>query len=190
MFIITQNEFFFIGIALCLYLQVDVLVQIIAGEEIVTKDILRKDFMKLVFRLYLVLLISKVYFPLTVAWGDKVNFKMPIVLLRPIQGFIEAYGNMSIGKVIYNIGGNLILLAPMAFFLCYYFKELFFSKKRIAITIFFISLFIESTQVVLSLVFPNVVRFFEINDIILNTIGGLLGYYLYKIYKKILLIDI
>ncbi len=47
---------------------------------------------------------------------------------------------------------------------------------------FLISLFIESTQVILSLIFPNICRFFETNDLILNSIGGVLGW---KLYKKL-----
>lgn len=47
---------------------------------------------------------------------------------------------------------------------------------------FLISLFIESTQVVLSLIVPNICRFFEINDLIFKSIGGVLGW---KLYKKL-----
>lgn len=50
---------------------------------------------------------------------------------------------------------------------------------------FLISLFIESTQVVLSLIVPNISRFFEINDLILNSVGGVLGWKLYNnLYEK------
>ena len=52
---------------------------------------------------------------------------------------------------------------------CYYSKYVFSS-------IFLISLFIESTQVVLSLIVPNICRFFEVNDLILNSIGGVVGW--------------
>lgn len=49
---------------------------------------------------------------------------------------------------------------------------------------FFMSLFIESSQVILSLVFPNTKRFFEVNDLICNTLSGVWGYYIYiKITK-------
>ena len=60
---------------------------------------------------------------------------------------------------------------------CYYSKYVFSS-------IFLISLFIESTQVVLSLIVPNICRFFEINDLILNSTGGILGWKLYNNLSK------
>ena len=52
---------------------------------------------------------------------------------------------------------------------------------------FFMSLFIESSQVILSLVFPNTKRFFEVNDLMCNTLSGVWGYY---IYIKIIKLDI
>ena len=52
---------------------------------------------------------------------------------------------------------------------------------------FFMSLFIESSQFILSLVFPNTKRFFEINDLMCNTLSGVWGYY---IYIKITKLDI
>lgn len=40
--------------------------------------------------------------------------------------------------------------------------------------------------VVLSLIVPNICRFFEINDLILNSIGGVLGWKLYNNFQLLL----
>lgn len=40
--------------------------------------------------------------------------------------------------------------------------------------------------VVLSLIVPNIGRFFEINDLILNSIGGVLGWKLYNNFQLLL----
>lgn len=49
----------------------------------------------------------------------------------------------------------------------YYSIEKVNSILKVALIIFLISLFIESTQIIIYLVFPNDRRFFEINDLIL-----------------------
>ena len=50
---------------------------------------------------------------------------------------------------------------------------------------FTISLFIECSQVVLSYLVANLSRSFDTMDLLCNTISGLLGYYLYRIYSRI-----
>ena len=71
-----------------------------------------------------------------------------------------------------NILGNIIMFIPFGFFCSYYLK---LSKKSF---IFFltlvISLVIESIQL-------KIGRAFDVDDIILNMIGSLLGYYIYRI---------
>ena len=57
--------------------------------------------------------------------------------------------------------------------------------KDIIIIAFSISLFIKSTQVILSYIIPNLSRAFDVMDLICNTISGIVGYYLYKIYINI-----
>lgn len=185
MFIITQKEFLAVGIVLCLYWKLDLLIYVTSGEKLLNKSKVRNEFIKLIFFMYIVGVISKVYFPLTVAWGEYINFKNPVIRLNPISSILIIYNDGGMKSVIYNLGGNLLLLMPMGFFIGYYFRNIFNNMKRILIAIFLVSLFIESTQVVLSLILPNVYRFFEINDLICNTVGGCLGYYLFKIRNRV-----
>ena len=183
MFVITQNEFFALGVVLCLYFKRDLLVQLITGENI-DSNLNIKEVIKLIFRIYIVGVVSKVYFPFTVAWGEYINFREPVVRLNPFYGVEIIYHQGGIRSLIYNLGGNLLLLMTMGFFISYYFNNIFNTLKRVFIAMFLISLFIESTQVVLSLIVPNIYRFFEINDLILNSIGGVLGWKLYNNLSK------
>lgn len=189
MFIITQKEFLAVGIVLCLYWKLDLLVHIISGEKLVNESKIKDELIKLIFCMYLVGVISKIYFPMTIAWGEYINFREPVIRLNPITSVLIIYNEGGMRSVIYNLGGNLLLLMPMGFFIGYYFSNIFNSIKKILIAMFLVSLFIESTQVVLSLILPNVYRFFEINDLILNTAGGCLGYYLFKIRNRVEIIS-
>lgn len=176
MFIITQNMFLALGAVLCLCFKIDLLVKIITGKNIYSNLNIKKEVIKLIFRIYIVGVISKVYFPFPLAWGEYVNFIEPVIILNPLYSIEIIYKQGGVMNLIYNIGGNLLLLMPMGFFITYYFSNIFNTLKRVFISMFLISLFIESTQVVLSLIVPNISRFFEVNDLILNSIGGVVGW--------------
>ena len=51
----------------------------------------------------------------------------------------------------------------------------------------FISLFIECSQVTISMIIPNYIRTFDTMDLICNSISGLIGYMLYRLYTKIII---
>lgn len=71
---------------------------------------------------------------------------------------------------------NAILLTPLGIYLRYYFKKDL--KKTVLIT-FLISLFFEITQLSALYGFYNApYRIFDIDDLILNTLGGFIGYWI------------
>lgn len=152
-----------------------------------TNEILKKKFVKMIFSIYISLLISIVYFPLSIAWGKYIVYKKPNIHLIPWESTIGMYEKCGLGEVIKNIGGNLLLLTPLIFFICYYFKKLSFNVKNILIISLFISLFIECSQVTISMIIPNYSRTFGTIDLIYNSISGVIGYKLYKLYKKIII---
>ena len=75
-----------------------------------------------------------------------------------------------------NVLGNMILFIPYGFFISYFIKI----KKPIITVIltFIVSLTIEVTQSLIG-------RVFDIDDIILNVIGGLAGYILFYLSSHI-----
>ena len=75
-----------------------------------------------------------------------------------------------------NVFGNLLLFLPYGFFVSTYLK----SEKpfEIIVLTFIASLSIESTQLVIG-------RVFDVDDILLNLLGGIAGYYLYSFVQKI-----
>ncbi len=71
---------------------------------------------------------------------------------------------------------NIILTIPFGMFLQYYFNC---NKKKVIIFSFLLSLFFELTQLSgLYFIYPRGYRLCDIDDLILNTFGGFLGYYL------------
>lgn len=75
-----------------------------------------------------------------------------------------------------NIVGNIIMFIPFGFFTSYYLK---LNKKRV---IFYLTLIVS---IVIELIQLKIGRAFDVDDIILNVGGSLLGYLLYRIMDKI-----
>ena len=185
-FVITRKEFFALATVIILYINLDVLLQVIVGEKKMSRELLKKKFMKMLFSIYMFLVISIVYFPFPIAWGKYLKYRKPIIHITIWESTIGMYKKDGLNVVIENIGGNLLLLAPMIFFLCYYLKKLNFNMKKILLISLSISLFIECSQVTLSMIIPNYARTFDTMDLLCNSIGGLLGYRLYLIYSKVI----
>ncbi len=190
MYIISQNYFLYLGILICLCKSRIIFLHIFIKGKIISYDELKNEFMKFIFNIYIFGVISKVYFPLTMAWGENIKYRGPIIILNPIKSIIIIFNKGGLDGFVYNILGNLMLLAPMGLFIYYYYRDRINSWKIMMLVSFCISLFIECTQIILSLVFPNVCRYFEVNDLLLNTLGGVIGYIIskcfeiIKIYKK------
>lgn len=75
-----------------------------------------------------------------------------------------------------NIVGNILLFLPYGYFASDYLK----SKKMwpICLLTMLVSVTIECVQL-------NIGRTYDIDDVILNTIGGIIGYWLYRLIEKI-----
>lgn len=85
---------------------------------------------------------------------------------------------------VYQAIYNTLLTMPFAIFLRYYFNcklrhTLFFT--------FLLSLFFEITQLTgLYFIYPNAYRLFDVDDLIVNTFGGFLGYIIAPLFIKLL----
>ncbi|MFP7694160.1 VanZ family protein [Bacillus subtilis] len=101
----------------------------------------------------------------------------------PFYFFVDIYHESLQYYVIRSIGGNLILLMPVGLLF-----PLLFNKsnvKRILLTGFFISLFIELIQLSFSVYIGTIYRSFDVDDLILNTLGTLIGYWFFYILRTL-----
>ena len=76
-----------------------------------------------------------------------------------------------------NIIGNIVLFVPLSFFIAHIFKV----KSHLIMYLFtlLISLTIETTQLYIG-------RAFDVDDIVLNVIGGIIGFLAYNLVSKII----
>ncbi|MBR1377223.1 MAG: VanZ family protein [Bacilli bacterium] len=75
-----------------------------------------------------------------------------------------------------NVLGNMVMFVPFGFFVSYFLKlkKIYFINVLTIIT----SVTIEITQLLIG-------RVFDVDDLLLNLVGGIAGYLIYKLIKKI-----
>lgn len=124
--------------------------------------VLYNELLSLSFLIYIMSLFQVVTFQDDVTWSSN-NF----IPFREILRY-----NMGSRLFFKNVLGNMIMFLPYGFFASYYLK----SKKLtlpLCLTIL-TSVSIETVQLIIG-------RVFDVDDIILNILGGVLGFYIYHI---------
>ncbi|MDP4091427.1 MAG: VanZ family protein [Bacillota bacterium] len=141
------------------------------------------------FALYLIILAGFTIVPIHLVTMDivrpsldKINF-IPIVnTVRDMFNWPQGMGNYMIKFWIANVLGNVLLFVPMGMLLPL-FSDKFKKGSRTIFISFMLSLSIEIIQF-LSLYIGSI-RSCDIDDIILNTLGGASGFIIYSFVEKL-----
>ncbi|MCM1052609.1 MAG: VanZ family protein [Ruminococcus sp.] len=144
-------------------------------------------FLKIIFAVYIIVMINLTLFAgfrnngsfITIfTYLNKLDFIKETVNLIPfntVMHFIKGFLNdtLDLSIVFYNLIGNIICLMPLGLFLPRIFKK-FKKFRNYALAVFLASLFIETSQLL------TVSGYFDIDDIILNTLGALIVFPLFN----------
>lgn len=114
-------------------------------------------------------------FTLNPNWQKSEVFKYPFENLKPYNDFKLGRQGSTIDIIL-----NLIMMIPFAFLFASLNEKNNFLKTVLMTFVF--SLLIETAQI-FTTIFLIYGRNFDITDIINNTIGGGIGYLIYKVYK-------
>ena len=133
---------------------------------------------KVLFLLYIGFLI---YFLFLAEWygrtGISEEYRYNLELFREIKRFITYREQLGMFAVSANLAGNILIFVPYGFFISMasksrgFFKTLFFSMG--------LSLCVEIAQIYTR------VGSFDVDDILLNTIGGGIASSIFSIYNRI-----
>lgn len=146
---------------------------------IIKKIPIKRNFMIIIFSMYIVMLISIVFFPIPYqlkGYDCGYNF-IPFLSIR--EYFIDggAYSNIS-------LLGNIALLIPWGCLLGFVIKNV--KRRTFWLLTVFVSVGIEIIQHLINTIIGYRYRCVDIDDFILNMLGATIGYFLYLlIYKKI-----
>lgn len=151
---------------------------------------INKKYMRILFVVYLLVLLKVILFkyPLVeireivdswqsdVLWEgmDRANFEW----FRTIKLYTRYWDHKELNSF-GNLIGNVLIFIPLGYFL----PRLFRSAKSIAVCMLEVLIFVLGVEL-----FQLYTNFgvFDVDDILLNCLGGLLGYILYKITKTFL----
>ena len=128
--------------------------------------VIYKELTMLIFGIYILCLFQVVTFQDDVSWATN-NF----IPFKEIMRY-----NITSRLFFKNVLGNMIMFLPFGFFVSYYLKS-----EKLTLPLFLILIASISIEVVQLLIG----RVFDVDDIILNILGGLMGYGIYAILKRI-----
>ena len=105
------------------------------------------------------------------------TYSYNLELFKEIKRFLNNTGTLGIRSVLLNLVGNVIGFMPLGFLL-----PLAFSRVRgivfMTLISFTTTLIVETCQLV------SCTGSFGVDDLLLNTIGGILGYLIYILLEK------
>jgi glycopeptide antibiotics resistance protein len=138
------------------------------------------------FFVYLLVALCVVFFPIRLPqnWPKDVTVQTALWTLSHINLNPFNYGNlfsMNASIIFWNLGGNILLTLPFGFGLPLLVPV---STRRIFWVALFAGLFFETTQLVIELsgLVSGYGHSIDINDVVLNAAGILLGYGLFRLF--------
>lgn len=139
-------------------------------------------FFLLLLGLYLLLALSRTLFPIFYAqgWRQPASAILARINLRPFYfgGLFGGYPHIACLEII----GNLLLTVPLGFLAPLVGR---INLRRLPGLLLIGGLGFETGQLLINLAFGGNFRSVDINDVILNTSGTLLGYGLFQLFKWI-----
>ena len=175
---ISSDMFFYLSLVWLAYFRY---VSMSKKKEKINKT---RELIIILFGIYILKVISLVFFPIVFQFGNNVIRRSPIVFLNPITSITYIFKHNDVNGIFYNIVGNIMLLFPLPTFIIYFYKYKFDNLISIFLICLLVSTSIECIQYIESILIAGVSRFFEINDILLNTFGGVFGYIVFDRYIR------
>ena len=144
------------------------------------KEFNHKAVMKLLFNIYMCVLVYVVFFAEAMGRTPQDGYVYNLTPLKEIKRFMKyIWDNDALGRVArLNIFGNIIAFIPFGIYLPYTSESKLGFISTFLYT-FSLSLTIELVQLITK------VGSCDVDDIILNALGGVIGYILWYIYTKL-----
>lgn len=140
-----------------------------------------KSNMYIYFIIYILLLIY-LFFLMPLYGRNKIDFGFNIVPFSTIKMYLNDFNSIKDSKVILNLIGNFICLIPLSFFL----KKIFKSQNKIFIFLLTILLCAFSIEI---MQYITKTGSCDIDDVILNSSGAIISYFIFKIKSIDLLLN-
>ena len=134
----------------------------------------KSEILNLFLFLSILFIISLTLFPIRLGYKFE-GFK--VLNIVPFKIILKMIFEYPLEQFIYNVIGNIVLFIPFGFFIYIKFEK---NKTKTLLAVLIMTLGIEFIQGFIPY------RFCDIDDIILNTFGGLIGIITYNVFTYIL----
>ncbi|WP_341517722.1 VanZ family protein [Bacillus paramobilis] len=148
-----------------------------------------KELISFLFATYIGMVVAVTLFPIPIGFSTNIEHIRLSINIIPFASIIEDIGKIGsaydgdvlfmIGLIVRNVGGNILLFMPLGF-LAPIIWDIFKKFKNTILLGLAISFSIELLQLIESL-FSSWIRITDIDDVICNVIGSIVGYFIYKI---------
>lgn len=134
---------------------------------------------RLLFILYMVFALYILLLSESFGRAVTVNYRYNLQPFMEIKRFYRLLGTDSYKKAVLNLFGNIICFMPFGLYLAVETRNKRALIFRVTFLTFLFSLCVEIVQLYFK------IGIFDVDDLMLNTLGGMIGGILYKILRKI-----
>ncbi|MGD6777030.1 VanZ family protein [Sutcliffiella horikoshii] len=127
------------------------------------------------FLIYICSVINLTLFPIPFSKGTIEIEKQVSTLEHNFQLFYFLNNPLA-----FTVIGNTLLLMPMGFYILLFYKKI--QAGFYLMSVFLLSVVIELTQLFISARVGYVYRTFDMDDLLLNTTGAFIGYFIVKVF--------
>lgn len=136
---------------------------------------------RICFGIYMVVLVYFLFFSERYGRADgNTEYHYNLELFKEIKRFIKYRDKLGVESFVVNIFGNIFAFSPFGFAL-----PIISRKNRHFFNILLLSLEFSLVVEVLQLVFK--VGIFDVDDLFMNTLGGIIGYFTFYVCNKVLI---
>lgn len=108
------------------------------------------------------------------------QYRYNLVPFMEIKRFYSLLGTGWNGKAFLNLFGNVLCFMPFGFYQAIEFRNKKAMIRKVTLCTFFFSFCVEIVQLIFK------IGIFDVDDLILNTTGGILGGILYKLLRWVM----
>ena len=154
---------------------------------------LLKEIIGFLFVIYICMVVSVTLFPFPIGFNTNIENVYRSINMIPLKSIIDNISQIGnaydgdvlfmIGLIVKNVGGNILLLMPLGF-LAPILRDKFKQFKSVMLLGFSVSISIEILQF-LETFAGGWGRITDIDDVICNVLGAIIGYFIYKLFFKI-----
>lgn len=152
-----------------------------------------KEIIRFLFVVYICMVVSVTLFPFPIGFNTNIENTYRSINVIPLKSIIHDISQIGIaydgdvqfmiGIIARNVGGNILLLMPLGFLIPLLWGK-FKHFKSIIFIGFCVSISIEFSQFLESLM-GGWGRITDIDDVIFNVFGVIIGYFIYELIFKI-----